>query len=45
VPRYVALQHDEFPRLANGKTNRREIQQAVRPEQAWDRSEAARATT
>lgn len=45
VPRYVALQHDEFPRLANGKTNRREIQQAVRPEGAWDRIEAARAAT
>jgi crotonobetaine/carnitine-CoA ligase len=43
VPRYVQLRRTEFPKLANGKTNRREIKAAVDPEAAWDRrAETAR---
>jgi crotonobetaine/carnitine-CoA ligase len=43
VPRYVQLRSTEFPKLANGKTNRREIKAAVDPEAAWDRrAETAR---
>jgi len=43
VPRYVELRREEFPKLANGKTNRRAIKAAVDPAAAWDRlGEAAR---
>jgi crotonobetaine/carnitine-CoA ligase len=42
VPRYVALQHADLPKLANGKTDRRTIKAGLRPERAWDRTRADR---
>lgn len=46
VPRYISLQHEELPRLANGKTNRRAVNDAAELTLAWDRSQAStRATT
>lgn len=40
VPRYIKLQREDFPKLANGKTNRRSINDAVVIESAWDRTPA-----
>lgn len=37
VPRYVALRHEPFPRLANGKTDRRAVRATADPATAWDR--------
>ncbi|MDX6685829.1 MAG: carnitine-CoA ligase [Baekduia sp.] len=37
VPRYVTCRSSAFPRLANGKTNRRAVNEAVDVAFAWDR--------
>lgn len=44
VPRYIALTHDELPKLANGKTNRHAIRDAIRLDRTWDRTATARET-
>ena len=38
LPRYIRLQHEDFPRLANGKTNRRAVAEAADVRLAWDRA-------
>lgn len=42
VPRYVELRHEDLPKLANGKTDRRSIKAAIDPARAWDRMAVAR---
>jgi acyl-CoA synthetase (AMP-forming)/AMP-acid ligase II len=38
IPRYIRLQSESFPKLANGKTNRRAIVENADPSLAWDRA-------
>jgi crotonobetaine/carnitine-CoA ligase len=40
VPRYIKLQREDFPKLANGKTNRRSVNEVVDLATAWDRTQA-----
>lgn len=40
VPRYISLQDEAMPKLANGKTNRRAVGEAVDLQRTWDRARA-----